>query len=71
MFELWLENVLRLTYDFEPKIKHNYVSDKKDCTIKRKKMGNNDFSTMKRVKEYTTFSQYKTNGGEDAACLDE
>ena len=43
----------------------------KYCTIKRKKIGNNDFITMKRVKEYTIFSQYKKNGGEDAACLDE
>ena len=55
----------------EPKIKHNQVSEKKYCTIKRKKIGNNDFSTMKKVKEYTTFSQYKTNGGKDAACVNE
>ena len=71
MFEHWLENFLKLAYDLEPKIKHNYVAEKKYCTIKWKKIGNNDFSTMKRVKEYTKFSQYKTNGGEDAVCLNE
>lgn len=59
MFELWLATFVRLAYDLVPKIEHNFVSKKKYCTIKRKQTGNNDFSTMKRVKEYTTFSQYK------------
>ena len=37
MFEHWLENFLKLAYDLEPKIKHNYLSEKKYCTIKWKK----------------------------------